>query len=84
MVYPRQVPRLNFRTDHDLDQLVRHYAQANRLTVSQAARELLRQVAGRAKPVTRGWQEGFAAGYADAQKATHQALAMARLPPDED
>lgn len=84
MVYPGWVPRLNFRTDHDLDQFVRHFAQANNLTVSQASRELLRQVAGRAKSVTRGWHEGFAAGYADAQKATHQALAKTRLPQDED
>jgi flagellar biosynthesis/type III secretory pathway protein FliH len=78
------VPRLNFRTDPDLDKLVRHFAKAHDLTVSQAARELLRQVAGREQPITRGWHEGFAAGYADAQKAAHQAMAKMPLPAEDD
>jgi hypothetical protein len=82
MVYPAQVGRLNFRTDTDLDKFVRHFAKRNKLTVSQAARELLRQVAGRAKDVTRGWHEGFNKGYADAQKAAHQALRGIEIPED--
>ena len=82
MVYPAGVGRLNFRVDHDLDKLVRTFAKRNGLTVSQAARELLRQVAGRAKDVTRGWHEGFNKGYGDAQKAAHKALHGIELPED--
>ncbi len=84
MVYRRAVARLNFRTDSDLNKFVRHFAKRNNLTVSQAARELLRQVAGRAKDVTRGWHEGFNKGYADAQRAHHQALHGIPVPEDRD
>lgn len=82
-MYPTEVARLNFRTDRDIDLFVRDYARKNQITTSQAARELLRQIIGRAKPITRGWHEGFNKGYADAQKAAHQALAGTPLP-DED
>lgn len=61
------MPRLHFKTDRELDRFVRTYAEANRLTVSQAARELLRQVMGTAKPITRGWLEGYAKGYGEAR-----------------
>lgn len=72
--------KLNFRTDADLDRFVRGYAKRNRLTVSQAARELLRQAMGGVSDVNRGWQEGFNKGYADAQKSLHEAAARKPLP----
>lgn len=63
------MPRLHIRTDKELDHAIKAYARANRLTTSQAARELLRQAATSAKPVTRGWLEGYSAGYGEAREA---------------
>jgi hypothetical protein len=56
--------RLHIRIDRDIDRAIKHYAKVNNITVSQAARELLRQAIGApAAPIDRGWREGFAHGH---------------------
>lgn len=66
---PRQ---LTCKLDRELDKSLKHYASRNRLTMSQAVRELLRQSLTDADDVTRGWREGFSKAYADYQRE-HQA-----------
>ena len=65
------------RLDKELDMALEHFARQNRLTVSQAMRELLRQILTDADPVTRGWREGMAQGYGETmeklQRAMHEA-----------
>ena len=56
--------RLHIRTDDDIDRGIRRFARDNGLTVSQAARELLRQALDHPpKPIDRGWREGFVHGH---------------------
>lgn len=74
------VGRLNIRTDGDIERGLREYMKQNKLTRSQAARELLRQVLQIADPVTRGWLEGFAKGHGDHQKTVHEATRKVPLP----
>jgi hypothetical protein len=58
------MPRLHIRTDRDIDRGIQQFAKRHDLTVSQAARELLRQAIGSpAKAIDRGWLEGFAHGH---------------------
>jgi flagellar biosynthesis/type III secretory pathway protein FliH len=69
--------RISCRTDRELDKAIGHFAKKNRLTTSQAVRELLRQVLTDADDVSRGWREGFSEGYAEAQKRVNGAMAKA-------
>ena len=63
--------RLHVRLDRDLQKGIASFAKQSGLTTSQAARELLRQaLQSPPEPVSRGWREGFAQGYADHQRAT--------------
>jgi hypothetical protein len=78
--YATGVGRLNIRTDGDIERGIREYMRANKLTRSQASRELLRQVLKVAEPVTRGWLEGFAQGHAEHQKTVHEATKKLPLP----
>ena len=64
---------LSCRLDRELDRKIRAYMRRNNLERSQAVRELLRQSLTDADDVTRGWREGFAKGYGEAQRALHQA-----------
>lgn len=72
--------RLSCRLDRELDLAIAHFADQNHLTISQAVRELLRQVLTSADPVSRGWREGFSAGQAESQKALQQALHNVQIP----
>lgn len=72
--------RLNIRTDADIERGIRDYMAKNKLTRSQATRELLRQILKVAEPVTRGWLEGFAAAHAEHQKTVHDATRKIPLP----
>jgi hypothetical protein len=66
--------RITARIDRELDAALRHYAEQNGLTRSQAIREVLRQSLTNAEPITRGWLEGFARGRSEALSAQQQAL----------
>lgn len=70
--------RINCRTDPELEAALEAYRIRNNLNRSQAVRELLRQILTDADDLTRGWQEGFAAGYGEAQEALQRAAADAR------
>jgi metal-responsive CopG/Arc/MetJ family transcriptional regulator len=60
--------QLTCRLDRELDKAIKHYAARNRLTLSQAVRELLRQTLTDADDVTRGWREGFSKAYSEMQR----------------
>jgi antitoxin component of RelBE/YafQ-DinJ toxin-antitoxin module len=61
---PRGTARLHVRIDDDIRKSIRLYAKQNGITISQAARELLRQAIGApAAPIDRGWREGFIHGH---------------------
>lgn len=62
------------KVDRELDRAIAHYAAANKLTQSQALRELLRQVLTNADDVTRGWREGFTQAYAEFQREHQTAI----------
>jgi antitoxin component of RelBE/YafQ-DinJ toxin-antitoxin module len=63
-VETRGTARLHIRIDDDIRKSVRLYAKNNGVTISQAARELLRQAIGApAQPIDRGWREGFMHGH---------------------
>lgn len=75
--------RLHVRVDLELQRELAAFAKRNGLTISQAARELLRQALGHAEPVSRGWREGFSAGFAEVQqKMQGAAREAAETPPD--
>lgn len=67
--------RLNVRLDAELQRGIAAFAARSGLTISQAARDLLRQALGHANPVDRGWREGFAAGHAEHQRRVLEASA---------
>jgi hypothetical protein len=75
------INRINCRIDKELEAALRHFQRHARLpdgrafTRSQAVREVLRQALTSADPPTRGWHEGYAAGFGQAQKAVQTALA---------
>lgn len=66
--------RICFRVDRELSVAINEYAHRNGLLLSQAIREVLRQKLTDASDVTRGWHEGFAKGYGEAQSAQQSAL----------
>ena len=66
--------RLSCRLDRELDRALSHYADRNHLTISQATRELLRQVLTDADDVSRGWREGFSRGCAEVLESQQRAL----------
>ena len=69
------MPRsISCRLDKELDMALEHFARQNRLTQSQAIRELLRQILTDAEPVSRGWREGQARGYAETQEKLQRAM----------
>lgn len=69
------MPRsISCRLDRELDKALEHYARQNRLTLSQATRELLRQVLTDAEPVSRGWREGQLQAYAETQERLQRAM----------
>lgn len=70
----------SLRLDRELDAAIRHYADRNGLTFSQACREILRQAVTTADDVTRGWLEGQKKGYADFQKTARQCFDSAQPP----
>lgn len=65
---------LTCRLDTDLDDLLEAFAVANRLTKSQATRDLLRQILTDAEPVDRGWKEGYAAAHDKVLKEHRKAM----------
>lgn len=73
--------RINCRIDKELERALAHFERGfvirgRPATRSQAVREILRQAITSADPPTRGWHEGFAAGFAEAQEAFAQASGM--------
>ena len=65
---------LTCRLDAELDAALERFATQNRLTKSQATRELLRQVLTEAEPVARGWKEGYAAGHDEVLREHRKAM----------
>jgi metal-responsive CopG/Arc/MetJ family transcriptional regulator len=71
--------QLTCKLDRELDKAIKHYASRNRLTISQAVRELLRQSLTDADDVTRGWREGFSKAYSDYQREHQTGVAKLKL-----
>lgn len=73
---------LQVRLDPELDRALQHHAASAGISVSAAARDLLRRALGVvSSPYEAGWREGYVAAVGQVQETVQRAFASVTLDP---